>query len=138
MHSQHPQQRHCSSRASGLTLIEMLLAITILGGSLVALLTAASRCLSVMKRARVYQEAQWTLGRGEVDFPLAEIEEIEDIEVADEHYENGYIFSREVEEDEDEDGLHIVRTRVRSEHDRREAIEEVVQYLLIPPEEEGE
>ena len=40
----------------------------------VALLTGASRCLSLMKRARIYQEALWTLGKGEVDFPLVEIE----------------------------------------------------------------
>ena len=52
------------------TLVEVLLATAILSVSLVALLTGASRCLSVMKQAKSYQTAQWTLGLGEVDHPL--------------------------------------------------------------------
>ena len=122
----------------GMTLIEVLLAVTILGTSLVALLAAASRCVAIMKRARIYQEAQYALSAGEVDHPLSEAKTLDDIPVSGETYGDAFVFSRDVEnvDDEDEKELHIVRTRVTWERNGGQGIEETVQYILVPEEEQ--
>jgi len=119
-----------------MTLIEVLLAVAILGASLVGLLAAASRCLAVLKVAREYETAQWTLGLGEADYPLVTTGRLEELEVPGETYPNGYTFVREIEEDTDEDGLHVVRTRVVWGIREAQRVEEVVGYLLHPEEED--
>lgn len=113
----------------GFTLVEALLATVILCMSLVALLTGASRCLAVMKAAKNYQTAQWVLGQGEVDSPLMATNDVKSL--AYEHeYDNGFKYVRTVEDDDDEDGLYLVRIVVtwtdRSDSPR----EEVVRYVL--------
>lgn len=120
------------SEKRAFTLIEVLLAAAILGVGMGMMLTAASRCLAAMKQARKYQEAQWTLNRGLLDYPLLPTEDVEDWNVTGETYENGLTFSREVEEEpiEEEDGLFVVRSRVVWSQKGREAREEVVQYIL--------
>ncbi len=121
-------------RRQGLTLIEVLLATAILGAGLVALLAASSRCLAVMRQAKVYQDALWTLGRGEADFPLTSAENVDEMDVPGETYANGCTFAREVEEDDDEDGLRVLRMTVT--RDGR-TIERVERLLLVEEEETG-
>ena len=111
---------------SGLTLIEVMLAVAILSAGFAVLLSAAGRCLAVMKAAYTYQKAQWVLGMGQAEHPLIEVEDIEDLEVDGETYEGGFVFSREVEDDEDEDELYVVRTRFAQSTF-------TVQLLLEPP-----
>jgi len=113
-------------------LIEVLLAAAILGVGLGMLLTGASRCLAALKQARKYQEAQWTLNRGLLDYPLMPTDDVEDWRVSGETYENGLTFSRDVEEEpiEEEDGLFVVRSRVVWWEKGREGREEIVQYVL--------
>ena len=123
-------------RKRGMTLIEVLLASVILGTGLTALLTAASRCLVVMRRSQEYQQAQWAMTRGELEFPIIYAEDIMDQGVSGEDYD-GYTFSREVEDDEDEDGLYLVRSRVTWESAGREKVEEVAEYVY-QPESEGD
>jgi prepilin-type N-terminal cleavage/methylation domain-containing protein len=119
------------SARDGFTLVEVMLAAVILGVGLAVLMTAASRCLLVMKAARNYQEAQWVLGLGEADHPMAETNDLEDLNVAPTDYPNGCAFSREVEkDDEDEDGLHVVRTRVTWTQRGHEMKEEIVSYVF--------
>ena len=96
----------------GFTLVEVLLATAIAAASLAALLTAASRCVAVTKRAQDYQKAQWVLGQGELDYPLFYTNDLKSLEVEDAEYPGEYFFSRIVEDDEDEDRLFVVRTRV--------------------------
>jgi prepilin-type N-terminal cleavage/methylation domain-containing protein len=120
----------------GLTLIEVLLAVAILGFGFVVLLTAATRCLAVFKAARNYQEAQWTLGIGEAEHPLQIKDDIEDLKVDPETYGNGFTFSREVEEEDESevesDNLHVVRTRVTWGGSGESAhVEEVVRYVYF-------
>lgn len=118
----------------GLTLIEVILAVALLSLGVVAILTAASRCLAVMKQARNYQTAQWVLAMGELEHPLRYDDDIMDLEVDPEIYEDNFVFSRTVEEDEDEDGLFAVRTRVSWAAQETEAYEEVWRYVLGPEE----
>ncbi|MFC1497388.1 prepilin-type N-terminal cleavage/methylation domain-containing protein [Verrucomicrobiota bacterium] len=119
-------------KSSGMTLIEVMLAIMILGVGLTVLLTAASRCLAVLKLSKNYQTAQWVLGMGQLEYPLVATNELDELEVDSVDYD-GFKFSREVEEEEEgeeEDGLHVVRTRVTWSDRRGKFSEEIVQYVL--------
>ncbi len=104
------------------------MAAAILSVGLTAILTATSRCLAVISRSREYQEAQWALNRGIAENPFFLAEDIREQEVDAEEYD-GYVFSRQVEDDEDEDGLFLVRSRVTWVRREREFVEEVVQYV---------
>jgi len=117
-------------RRTGFTLIEVILAVSILGVALVTLLTALTRCLAVVKRGYRYEEVQWALSMGEVEYPLTVTDEIEDLEVDEVEYEGGMIFSREVDDDEDEDDLYVVRTKISWTDKGRELNEELVRYVL--------
>jgi prepilin-type N-terminal cleavage/methylation domain-containing protein len=105
---------------SGMTLIEVLLAAVILGAGMTVLLTAASR---------QYQDAQFILSRGEADFPAVIRDGVEDLEVDDERYPGGFVFSRTVDDDEDEDHLWALRTRVTWSDRGRRPYHEVVRYV---------
>jgi prepilin-type N-terminal cleavage/methylation domain-containing protein len=124
--------RHSGRR--GFTLIEVLVATLLLAVGMTSMLVAASRCLQVMKRASLYQETQWTLNRGELDFPMLPTEEVEDWDVSGETYENGLLFSRTVEpwSEEEEDGLFVVTSRVTWSTRGRELYEEVIRYVYVP------
>jgi len=122
--------RNRKTRA-GLTLVEVILAAAILSVGLTVLLTAATRCLAVLKVSGKYQTAQWVLGMGDLENPLRMTEEmtVEDLEVGPVEYTDGYTYERIVEDDEDEDDLYLVRTRVSWADRGREAIEEVLSYV---------
>jgi len=121
-------------KKTGMTLIEVILAVTILSLGLSVLLSAAVKCLAVMKIAGRYQVAQWTRGLGDLEHPILEIEEIEDAKVDEVEYGEGYLYSREVDDDEDEDGLYVVRTRVSWSEGERDVLDEVVRYVWHPEE----
>jgi prepilin-type N-terminal cleavage/methylation domain-containing protein len=134
-----PHNTACSPGRRGFTLIEVLLAIAILGTGMAVLLTGAARCLSVMKNAHQYQRAQWALHLGELEHPLTYSNELSDLEVTGETYANDFTFSREVEEPElspgeEEDGLFVVTTRVVWSDKGQEMRDEVIQYMYIPEE----
>jgi len=117
--------------ADGFTLVEVLLAVVILSVGLTALLTGAARCIAVMKTAKSYQDAIWTLNKGEAEHPLTVVtNDIKSLEVSNEEYPNGFSYSREVEDDEDEDGLYVVRARATWSEKGRESKEEVVSYVM--------
>ena len=123
---------------TGMTLIEVMLAVAILGFSFTVLLTAASRCIAAVKQSQIYQKAQWTLAMGEAEFPLMKTNDIENLSVGPETYDNGLTYIREVEEDEDEDGLHVVRSRVTWNSRGKERFEEAVFLIFKPIEDEDE
>ena len=113
----------------GFTLVEVLLATAILCVSLVALLTGASRCMAVMKAAKNYQTAQWVLGQGEVDSPITSTNDVKTLEYEHE-YDNGFKYERTVEDDDDEDGLYLIRIVVTWTDRDDGPREEVVRYVL--------
>lgn len=106
--------RPAASRRGGFTLVEVLLAVAILGIGFGVLLTGLSACLAAFRVSARFQEAQWVLGQGEALYPLRPSADVlEEHPVApDPSILEGYTFERIVEEDEDEDNLFVVRTRV--------------------------
>lgn len=102
------------NRRQGLTLIEVLMAVVILGTALVGLMQGMSQCLSAFSLARRVQGLQSVLGLGEIAHPMIiESDPVNDLEVSpDSDLADGYAFERECEEDEDEDNLYVLRTRV--------------------------
>ena len=122
----------------GLTLIEVMLAVTILGIGIVSLVSAASRCLAVVRRARTYETVRHLLARVEVEHPLQleeEIEEGSDGGTFEGDY-SAYRWSREIKlvnEEEEEDGLYEIHTRVYWSDKTEGPYEEIVTYLFKPP-----
>jgi prepilin-type N-terminal cleavage/methylation domain-containing protein len=122
-----------SGSRCGLTLIEVLIAIAILGAGLAVMMTGASRCLAVMKAARNFQTVQWTFGLALAEHPLFPTNRLEDIEVTPQDY-NDMTFERTVDEKKDtkeDDGLYVVRTSVGWKDRGRTWREEMVQYIYL-------
>jgi prepilin-type N-terminal cleavage/methylation domain-containing protein len=125
---------------AGLTLVEVLMALTILSIGLFVLVAAASRCLAVARQAKHYEKARHLLARAELENALQFEEEIEE-GAANGSFsgEPGYSWSRDVRllSEEEEDGFYEVTWRVHWTDRRKAAKEEVVTYLHAPPEVEG-
>ncbi len=99
---------------SGMTLIEVLLATFILGICIVGLMQGLGACVEVFNASAFIHQAANVLNRGEAEYPMiVKTDPEEDLEVsADGNLEDGWTFERTVDEDEDEDGLYVVRTKV--------------------------
>ena len=123
----------------GFTLIEVLIATIILGTGLVAILVSVNQSQKTMIYSTYYEAAQEVMDLGEMAYPLAEVKEVDDIDVretkatdlwemiskerltnAQEEKLHGYTWEREClnKNDSDEDinrlgGLYVVRVTVR-------------------------
>lgn len=123
----------------GLTLIEVLLAIAILGIGIAGLVASASRCIAVVRQAKNYETARRLLGEIELTEPLFadEIEEGTESGSFPVPYDN-YQWIRTVAlEGEEEDGLYKLSMRVNWSDKGTENHEEVVTYLYAPEEASG-
>lgn len=125
-----------NTRRAGLTLIEVMLALVILGTGMVALVTAAGRCISVARQAKNYESARELLARVEVEKPIMLEEEPEDIAGGGSFEPPFEMFkwSRTVEQEGfEEDGLWRVATEITwTEH--KSARKERVETLIYWPE----
>jgi len=130
-----PNTGSVSYKKSGLTLIEVMLSIVILGIGSGALMLATARCLSVVSKARHYSNAQRLVLRVGAENPLSRGELRDETESGD--FDDGYTWEREVIESEDEnrEGLYTVRTRVSWSTRGKEQFEEIVTWHYIEPEE---
>lgn len=128
------------SGRAGLTLIEVMLALVILGTGLVAMVTAAGRCISVARQAKNYETARELLARVEVENPLLLEEEPED--------GNGsgsfsgdlreFRWSRSVEQEGfEEDGLWRVTTEILWTENKSARREQVVTLIYWPEDTKG-
>jgi len=127
-----------SSRRSGVTLVEVLLAVFILGICLVGIMQGLSACIAVFHASTFVKEASNVLARGDAEHPLiVENDPVEDLAVpADSSLLDGWTYERECLEDEDEDGLFLVRTRVVQGHGG-EGNERVFERLVWAPDAGG-
>jgi len=129
-----------SKLKQGLTLIEVMIAMAILGIGLSVLIQTAARCLSVISQSKSYETSRNLLNRVELEDPIAlkeEVEEGTDSGTFDHPYSR-YRWERNIEVvGEEEDGLFKVKTRVYWSERGDELYDEVVTYIYAPPEVEG-
>lgn len=125
-----------AKRAGGLTLIEVLLAVSILSIGLVVMLTAISRCLAVLTISEQYHKAMWAMSVGESEFPLLRKPDSkpEDYAVDAQEYD-GITYVREVEDpdaesEESNQRLLVLLTKVSWMGRGREQTEVIPQYLF--------
>lgn len=122
-----------ASRARlGLTLIEVMIAMAIIGIGIVVLVTAAARCIGVVRQSKNYHMARAILDRGEAEHPIIKDKETKDLinlDVEPVRYDNGFTFTRKAEEGAEE-GLILLRSTVSWSERSRSAQEEVVTYLF--------
>jgi prepilin-type N-terminal cleavage/methylation domain-containing protein len=128
------------NRRAGLTLIEVMLALVILGMGMVALVTAAGRAISVARQAKNFDTARELLARVEVEQPMMLEEEVEDI-AGSGSFESPYeafSWTRTVEpEGFEEDGLWRVETEIKWTEDQRGKKERVATLIYWPEDKEG-
>lgn len=124
-------------RRRGLTLIEVLLAIAILGIGAGVLMLATARCLAVITQSRHYSAAQRLILQVSAEHPLTRANLESGTESGRFGDDPGYTWSREITEPENENrkGLYTVRTRVSWADRGRASFEEVTTWHYIPPEE---
>jgi prepilin-type N-terminal cleavage/methylation domain-containing protein len=118
----------------GLTLLEVVLALAILGLGVAALATATSRCLALVALSKTYHQARYALELAELRFPLVEQEdELVNKEVSDTEILPGFQFTRtaEVPEDYEDIGLLILHNRVSWEGRGSNTYEETVRYYYF-------
>jgi prepilin-type N-terminal cleavage/methylation domain-containing protein len=124
---------------AGLTLVEVLLALVILGIGAFSMVTTISRSLAVVRQSRDYEKARDLLARVELEHPIDKEELREGSESGSfSGQESQYRWLREITvEGEEEDGLYSVRTRISWTERGRETYEEVMTYLFVPEEKRG-
>ena len=140
--SSPPEHRtpNTRSRRAGLTLIEVMLALVILGTGMVALVTAAGRCISVARQAKNYETARELLARIEVEKPALLEENVEDIAGSGsfDAPHQGFRWTRTVEQEGfEEDSLWRVETEVLWTEDKSARREKVVTLIYWPEEKMG-
>jgi prepilin-type N-terminal cleavage/methylation domain-containing protein len=128
--------RKCSRR--GLSLIEVMLAVVILGIGSGVLLLATARCLAIVTKSQRYSTAQRLILRVGAEYPLARAEVDAGIKSGTFDYDDGYRWEREITEPEskEREGLFTVRTRVSWSDRGRDSFEEITTWHFIPPPEE--
>jgi prepilin-type N-terminal cleavage/methylation domain-containing protein len=129
---------------SGLTLIEVMLALAILGIGLAVLISTASKCLAVVKQSRNYETARHYLALVELEFKnkVLELEPGQDLEDGSGDVtfpeSNQYHGKWEVAtEGDEEDGLKKVVFRVSWSERGANPCEEVTTYLYVPQTKQG-
>ena len=129
-----------ADRRAGLSLVEVLMAILILGIGISSLVMATSRCLAVVRKARNFEIARRLLGEVELTDPLipGEIEAGEESGNCESPYRD-WRWTRTVEEDEndEESGLFKITMRIYWSEKGRETYEEVITYLYSPEDKGG-
>ncbi len=131
------EPRRCPPRRAGLTLIEVLLAVTILGIGIAGLVAAAAKALAVARQAKNYETAREAMARVELKYPLALVEKIKDANDSgslDSPYQ-GFRWSREVEQvGLDEDYLFKVTTTISWADAGKNSSESITTYVYRPEE----
>lgn len=98
----------------GMTLVEVILAVSILGVCLLGIMQGMTACMEAFHAASFVQQAANVLALGDEAHPaVVENDPVSDLEVApDSSLLDGWTWERSCEEDEDEDGLWLVRVKV--------------------------
>lgn len=120
------------NRRAGFTMIEILIATMILAFGLLTLMAGLSNCAVMMTLSKEYQDAQYVFSLGELKYPIVESTDVEEdlpvdsvggaelLDTADRktvEMLEAYTFERtvdekELESNEVDDNLYVVRTKV--------------------------
>ncbi len=111
-------QQGKACRKAGMTLVEVMLAVFILAVCLIGLLQGMAVSAQYFHASHFVQQAMNVLAKGDAAHPMAINEDpVSDLEVTpDGELLAGWTYERVCEEDEDEDGLYTVRTKVVQGH----------------------
>lgn len=122
---------------SGMTLIEVMLAIMILSVGAGTLMLATSRCMAVATKAKHYSNAHRLISRVAAENPLNRGEV--DVGTESGSFDDGYTWEREITESEEEDreGLYTVRTRVSWSARGKQSFEESTTFLYVTPDDDS-
>jgi prepilin-type N-terminal cleavage/methylation domain-containing protein len=128
-------RRKRKTETAGFTLLEVMLAVIILGGTLSVLYRSIIVNVRMIDVSRERQEVAYVFSLGELEHPLRDIEDIEEDAVVDpdSSLKEGYVFERTVDEKEEpeegveDDGRYVVRTTVTWGDGRN--TEEIVRYM---------
>lgn len=123
------------SPAAGFTLLEVMLAVIILGSALAVLYRSIIINARMIDLSHERQEVAYVFSLGELVYPLRDIEDIEtDAPVSPDYsLKQGYTFERTVDDKEDpadgveDDGLYVIRSIVTWGEGKNR--EEIVRYL---------
>jgi prepilin-type N-terminal cleavage/methylation domain-containing protein len=118
----------------GLTLLEVVLALAILGFGVAALATATSRCLALVTVSKTYHQARYALELSELRFPIVEKDdELVNKEVSETEILPGFYFTRQAEipPDYEDAGLYVLHNRVSWEGRGSNTYEETVRYYYF-------
>ena len=120
---------------AGFTLIEILIATMILAFGLMTLMVSLGNCAAMMTLSKQFQDAQYVFSLGELKYPIVESSDVEEELPVDPDTDlvEGYVFERTVDEkeldtNETDDGLYVVRTRVSWGTGENQS-EELVRYV---------
>lgn len=130
--------RAASIRAKrGLTLIEVMLAVAIMGIAGIALISAIGQGMAVVRGARLYSHAHTLLARVELEHPLFNDEIDVGVEQGrfDDRELGAFEWRRQIEAvGEEEDRLFLVTTRISWTRSGRRGYEEIAFYRYAPEE----
>lgn len=126
---------------TGLTLLEVMLALAIIGFGVAALSTATSRCLALVTLSKRFHEARYALELSELKYPLVEVDdELQNKEVPETEILPGLTFSRvaEIPKDYEDTGLFVLHNKVVWEGTGSNNFEETIRYLYYTNDLQGD
>ena len=124
---------------AGLTLVELVLAIIILGASLAVLYRSILVSARMVIVSREREAVAYVFSLGELAHPLRDVEDIEEDGPVDPDPSllEGYVYERTLDDKEDppegvqDDGLYVLRTSVTWDAGRQR--QETVRYVRAAP-----
>ena len=119
----------------GFSLIEVILAMLILGIGMASITAMASRCLAIARKARNFETARLLLGKIDLESPI----DYENFGAGSEsgRFEDndGFSWKRTIEQiGEEDDGIYKMRIEIFWSDRNKEVSEEVETYLHVPEE----
>ena len=119
---------------TGMTLIEVLIALVILSVGVSSMMLAMSRCLAVVRTARNRNVAQSLLRQVDIENPIDKTALEEGWESGEFEDMEGYTWHREVimVDEEERPGLFLVTTRIQWSERGKDASEEIIGYKYAP------
>jgi len=119
---------------SGMTLIEVLIALIILSVGVSSMMVAMSRCLAVVRTARNRDVSRSLLRQVDIENPIDRKTIEESSESGDFEDHEAYTWYREVimVDEEERPGLFLVTTRIQWSERGKDAFEEIVAFKYAP------